>query len=204
MATKKNNSSEPQLETKTAKASDKATTATLSSTQSSLEKSKSCCTPASNISTSHAPFEIKNANGQEKPTQHGLPLTSSSSHKSEGCCTGTSVCGTGTTQLAQKHATSTSTQLVSKGDVKKGPKTRVTVRYDVGFNNSISIRGKGANLSWDHGFSLKNTNADEWIWETETPFSTCEFKVLINDNQYEIGDNHSLSCGANIKYTPTF
>jgi len=87
---------------------------------------------------------------------------------------------------------------------KKGPTTRITIKYDVGFSNSLYLRGKGPNLSWDKGIMLKNISADEWVWETNTPFTTCEFKVLLNDRVYEIGDNHLLSCGAAIQYTPKF
>lgn len=82
--------------------------------------------------------------------------------------------------------------------------TRVTIRYDVGFNNHIFIRGKGAGLSWDRGVLLKNTGPDEWIWETTHSFETCEFKVLINDQHYEAGDNRTLQEGTWVQYTPTF
>jgi hypothetical protein len=61
-----------------------------------------------------------------------------------------------------------------------GPKTRVVVKYDVGFNNAIYIRGNGANLSWDKGILLKNVKPDEWVWETDLAFTKCEFKVMIN------------------------
>mgnify|MGYP000656202319 CR=1 FL=1 len=87
---------------------------------------------------------------------------------------------------------------------KKGPKTRIIIKYDVGFSNEIFLRGKGANLSWDKGIPLKNIKNDEWLWETDVPFTHCEFKVLINDHHYEVGENHKLSCGAHIHYTPKF
>lgn len=97
-----------------------------------------------------------------------------------------------------------SSKLSSSVQALKGPKTRVMVKYDIGFNNILTIRGKGANLSWDKGIALKNVKNDEWVWESDIPFTTCEFKVLINDEQYEQGDNHPLSCGTNIQYTPRF
>lgn len=87
---------------------------------------------------------------------------------------------------------------------KKGPLTRINVKFDVGFNNSIYLRGEGADLSWDRGIMLKNTKPDEWMWETTVPFTKCEFKVLINDRQYELGENHHLQCGSSIEYTPNF
>lgn len=83
-------------------------------------------------------------------------------------------------------------------------KTKVTIKYDAGFPNQLYIRGKGANLSWDKGMLLKNTKPDEWVWETDASFNHCEFKILINDNQYEEGDNHLVTAGATIVFTPCF
>lgn len=89
-------------------------------------------------------------------------------------------------------------------NIQKSTKSRIIIKFDVGFSNILYLRGKGANLNWDQGIPLKNIKADEWIWETETPFTNCEFKVLINDKQYEIGENHLLKPGATVSYTPNF
>ncbi|MBA3237834.1 MAG: hypothetical protein H0T62_05715 [Parachlamydiaceae bacterium] len=99
---------------------------------------------------------------------------------------------TGPTPLTQPSQTTT------------GPKTRITIRYDVGFSNALYLRGSGAHLSWEKGVLLKNLGADLWFWETSLPFTSCEFKVLMNDKEYEIGNNHILSCGATVQYTPMF
>ncbi|WP_068466889.1 hypothetical protein [Candidatus Protochlamydia phocaeensis] len=89
-------------------------------------------------------------------------------------------------------------------DRKTQQKTRLTIKYDVGYNNQLYIRGKGANLNWEKGQPLKNVKADEWTWETDQHFSQCEFKILINDRTYEQGDNHLINCGASMTYTPHF
>ena len=115
---------------------------------------------------------------------------------------GATSCDLSVDELAHKHSTPISNP--PKAEAKKGPKTRIVVRYNVGFDNHLTLRGKGANLSWDKGTPLKNVKHDEWLWETETSFNTCEFKVLINDSHYEIGENHPISCGASIQYTPKF
>ena len=81
---------------------------------------------------------------------------------------------------------------------------RVTVRYDVGYNNHLFIRGNGPGLSWERGVKLKNLGPDEWVWETNLPMDDCEFKVLINDEQYEAGENHLLHDGVAFQYTPRF
>lgn len=87
---------------------------------------------------------------------------------------------------------------------KRGNQTRIVIKYDVGFGNQLFIRGKGAGLNWEKGIPLKNTRADEWIWESTLPFSACEFKIVFNDEQYEQGENHPLICGSSVQYTPNF
>jgi hypothetical protein len=86
----------------------------------------------------------------------------------------------------------------------KGGKTRIIVKYDVGFNNTLYIRGKGANLSWTRGLPLKNIKADEWVWETDAPIQAGEFKILINDQMYENGPNHQLNGGNAVQIKPQF
>ncbi len=106
------------------------------------------------------------------------------------------------TKQSETNATTSSS---SKTNEKKNAKlTRVVVHCDVGFNNNIFIRGNGANLSWDKGIMLQNTGPDEWVWETDRSFNSCEFKLLLNDSQYEQGDNHTLTCGNCPEYTPRF
>jgi hypothetical protein len=82
--------------------------------------------------------------------------------------------------------------------------SRVIIKYDVGFQNHLTIRGKGANLSWTKGIPLKNKGSDEWVWETDAAFSSLEYKVLINDYHYEEGENHLLKQGQTVHYTPRF
>ncbi|MBA3816709.1 MAG: hypothetical protein H0X29_09385 [Parachlamydiaceae bacterium] len=155
-----------------------------------------------------APTLIKK---ESKTTKGNNQLLMSADHpksndtpKKTGCCMGTSECAsTDNTKTLLKPAQSLVESEHSLGS-HKGPKTRIVIKFDVGFKNSITIRGKGAGLSWDRGLSLKNTKADEWMWETETPFTTGEFKVLINDTRYELGENHTLRCGASIHYAPKF
>lgn len=117
--------------------------------------------------------------------------------KSSECCMGTSPCSS--TKQKEKENT-----LFDTPKTPKKTKTRVIVKYDVGFNNNLFLRGNGANLSWEKGTPLKNVKNDEWIWETDLPFIEGEFKVLINDKNYEMGENRRLTSGMSITYTPIF
>lgn len=82
--------------------------------------------------------------------------------------------------------------------------TKVVINYDVGFGNSLSIRGQGGGLNWNQGAQLKNTKSNEWVWETGSSCTMIEFKVLINDRYFETGPNHSIKCGSCLQYTPKF
>jgi len=83
-------------------------------------------------------------------------------------------------------------------------RTRLLVKYNAGFKNNLYIRGRGAGLSWDRGVLLQNIAADEWVWEPTMPFTECEFKVLLNDEKYEVGENHRITGGKLYQYTPHF
>ncbi len=105
--------------------------------------------------------------------------------------------------MSHKKGTHTKSGAAGK-EKKEAVKSAIRVKYDVGFSNNLYIRGQGPGLSWVEGVPLKNVAADEWIWETCESFNSCEFKVLINDKQYENGENHFLPPGATVQYIPRF
>jgi hypothetical protein len=83
--------------------------------------------------------------------------------------------------------------------------TKIVVKCNCGFSNHLYIRGEGVKgLSWDKGMLMKCTKADEWVWETDTPFNHAEVKILLNDKHYEVGKNHELDCGKSISFSPNF
>lgn len=83
--------------------------------------------------------------------------------------------------------------------------TKIIIKYDVGFGNTLYLRGHGFHgLSWDKGVALKNIRSNEWLLEITTSFIQAEFKVLINDKVYETGPNHTIKCGSSIQYSPHF
>jgi len=109
--------------------------------------------------------------------------------------------------MATKKKTPKKQKTLSATKKSNPPKqsTRVTVLYDCGFNNNLYIRGEGiSTLSWDKGMKMKNIAADKWVFESTRPFSTLEFKVLINDTDYEQGENHMIGYAQTIEITPKF
>lgn len=84
-------------------------------------------------------------------------------------------------------------------------KTKIIARFDCGFPNSLFVRGEGiSTLSWDKGTKMQNISPNEWLWESDRPCSTMQFKILINDNSFELGENHTIAYGQAVEITPKF
>ncbi len=92
---------------------------------------------------------------------------------------------------SQKHADSVVTVVVAK--------------YDVGYGNNLFIRGDSAGLSWDAGVLMKNVENDVWVWTTnEAIDGAVEFKFLLNDEGWCLGENMSAPAGETTTITPAF
>ena len=85
-----------------------------------------------------------------------------------------------------------------------GGLTRVFVKADAGWGNSLFIRGSGAGLSWHKGVLMQCTDSDEWIWENKVGKGTVEFKILINDEIWAVGDDVSVNAGDTVTCHPIF
>ncbi len=83
--------------------------------------------------------------------------------------------------------------------------------YDVGWGHRLCIRGNTPPLSWSRGIEMRWTEGNVWVWETDSyPADVeIEFKVLIDDNRWEIVDdqpfkNQKAKGGATTEITPVF
>jgi len=86
----------------------------------------------------------------------------------------------------------------------KGARVTIIAAIDVGFGNSLSIRGSGPALSWDKGLLLGNVAEGKWeivLTGIEAPF---EFKFLVNDLTWSAGENFVASPGDTLTLTPAF
>lgn len=83
------------------------------------------------------------------------------------------------------------------------PPTVITAYIDIGFGNTLYIRGDGPGLSWENGVPMDCVSDDKWSLAIEhaQPFA---FKVLLNDVTWCAGDDYIATPGANLDFTPTF
>ncbi len=81
--------------------------------------------------------------------------------------------------------------------------TIITAHIDVGFGNTLYIRGDGPGLSWEKGVPLDCLSDDKWSIAIEhaEPFV---FKVLLNDLTWSAGDDYTAAPGAILDFTPVF
>ncbi len=113
---------------------------------------------------------------------------------------------TATKKVAVKKAAArkVATKKTAKKAAPVSPITTIVAKVDVGFGNSLYLRGSGAGLSWDKGTLMGNAAADEWVWSSDSVKGALEFKVLINDEIWAVGDNAFVTKGDRIVIEPIF
>jgi len=86
------------------------------------------------------------------------------------------------------------------------PTTRTTIvaKVDVGFGNSLYIRGEGPGLSWDKGLAMDCVADDQWTITISDALSPILFKLLLNDITWCAGVDYSVEPGGSITTEPTF
>jgi hypothetical protein len=102
---------------------------------------------------------------------------------------------------AQKVATPKAT--AKKAATKQAGKTTIIANVDVGFGNSLYLRGEGAGLSWDQGTILENVSPYEWAFSSDTK-GDVNFKFLINDEAWADGEDLTVAAGGTSVSSPVF
>jgi hypothetical protein len=86
----------------------------------------------------------------------------------------------------------------------KGARVTITAIIDVGFGNSLYLRGDEPYLSWTKGLVLGSISTDRWevvLTGIDRPF---QFKFLRNDEGWSSGENYTASPGDTLAITPVF
>lgn len=110
---------------------------------------------------------------------------------------------------AKKVAVKVVAKKVTKKAVKKVAKkavsrTTVVANVDVGFGNTLFLRGSGPDLLWSKGVPMDCGSDTSWSLTIASVTKPFEFKVLINDIFWNTGDNSVAQVGSTTKIDPTF
>jgi hypothetical protein len=82
--------------------------------------------------------------------------------------------------------------------------TIIQAKADVGFGNSLFIRGQGDGLSWDKGLPLSCIDGSECVWSTREAKGKVVFKLLLNDQVWAKGEDVVVEAGGKIEVVPVF
>jgi hypothetical protein len=82
--------------------------------------------------------------------------------------------------------------------------TTITAQIDIGFGNTLHIRGEGPGLSWDRGVLMNCVADDQWQIVLAESARPIVFKFLVNDLTWSAGEDYSAKSGAALVLTPSF
>lgn len=84
-------------------------------------------------------------------------------------------------------------------------RTTIQIQYNCGWGNTLYLRGDTLPLTWERGIRCDSVGPNLWQCVLERPTSGCiEFKSLVNDTVWEVGENHRVTVHENIEITPQF
>ncbi len=95
---------------------------------------------------------------------------------------------------------------VKKAAPQKAPesKTVITAKIDIGFGNTLHLRGSGPSLSWDGGMPMNCVADGEWSITLIGATSPVVFKFLVNDLSWSAGEDFVVEPGSTVVIEPTF
>jgi hypothetical protein len=82
--------------------------------------------------------------------------------------------------------------------------TEVKAKVDVGWGNTLFIRGQGDGLSWEKGKPLLCADSSTWVWSTRRAGTSVVFRLLLNDQIWAAGTDAVVQPGQHLEIVPTF
>jgi len=82
--------------------------------------------------------------------------------------------------------------------------TTLSARIDVGFGNTLYLRGEGPGLSWERGVVMECAGDDKWTLVLRESDRPLVFKFLVNDEVWSLGEDYVAKPGASAVFTPLF
>lgn len=82
--------------------------------------------------------------------------------------------------------------------------TTIVATIDIGFGNTLFIRGEGPGLTWNSGLAMYPEAADRWVINLTGGDRPLVFKFLVNDLTWSAGNDYVIEPGAHVVLAPTF
>jgi len=79
----------------------------------------------------------------------------------------------------------------------------IEAKIDVGFGNTLYLRGEGKGLNWNQGIPLTNVDGSTWQWSGEAD-EKLKVKLLLNDAVWAKGEDLVVAPGEKVQVAPAF
>jgi hypothetical protein len=79
----------------------------------------------------------------------------------------------------------------------------IEAKVDVGFGNTLYLRGEGKGLNWNQGIPLACVDGSTWQWSGEAN-EKLKFKLLLNDAVWAKGEDLVIAPGQKLQVAPSF
>jgi hypothetical protein len=79
----------------------------------------------------------------------------------------------------------------------------IQAKINVGFGNTLYLRGEGRGLSWNQGIPLTCVDNSTWQWSGEAD-DKLKFKLLLNDSVWSKGEDLLVAPGERLEVSPAF
>jgi hypothetical protein len=90
-----------------------------------------------------------------------------------------------------------------KSGVSASKATTIEAKIDVGFGNTLYLRGQGPGLSWERGVPCECVDRNTWRW-TAPRAEKLTFKLLLNDSVWARGADLVIGPGEKVEIVPAF
>ncbi len=81
--------------------------------------------------------------------------------------------------------------------------TTIEAKIDVGFGNTVYLRGQGPGLSWERGVPCECVNGNTWRWTAQAA-EKLTFKLILNDSVWARGTDLVVGPGEKVELVPAF
>lgn len=109
-----------------------------------------------------------------------------------------------TTKTIRTAAAKPARKAPAKKPAAQTTSTSIIADIDVGFGNTLYLRGEGPGLSWERGLAMDCVADNRWAITISNAASPIVFKFLLNDATWCAGNDYSVEPGGSITITPVF
>ncbi|WP_309387314.1 hypothetical protein [Cerasicoccus frondis] len=106
-------------------------------------------------------------------------------------------------KVVKKTVKKAASEAPAKSASSTPPLTTIVADLDVGWGNTIYIRGEGGPLAWTKGIQMDCADG-KWTWSTTDAPEGLEFKFVLNDKTWAKGENMTVAAGSTAVLRPVF